>query len=341
MDERDDDRALARLVLLQRLPRATVHEAGDAVSFAGHLADADFDLLITERSLGWADGAEVAAAVKRRRPRVPVIVFAAPPAAAGDAPAAPAADLELPKTSAGYLRLGEEAERLLAGGEPASRIEPLVRALSHDLQEPAQLVVRYARLLADTHGEALGEQGREHLELLAGSARRMQAMIQQVLEYTRLGTARREPVALDEAADEALANLRATLEESGAEIERDGPLPTVVADRGQMVQLFQNLIGNAVKFRSEAPPRVRLDAERVDGHWEIRVTDNGIGIDPRHHQRVFELFQRLHPASRYPGTGIGLALCRRIAEAHGGAIRVESAPTRGSRFTVELPGGNA
>jgi signal transduction histidine kinase len=330
-------------MLVHRLPGCAVLEAADGVAFAEFLADGGFDVVVVERHLGWGDGERVARAVHQRHPRVPVVCFGAAPDDPAAADAGSLFSVELVKDSAGYLELPATVENLLAPpAATVSDVEGLVRALSHDLQEPAQLVARYARLLAERHGEALDKEGKRHLGHLEESAKRMQAMIQQVLDYARLGApAPRAPLPLDEAVDEALANLRASLEESEAEVVRNGRLPTVTANRDQMVRLFQNLIGNAVKFRGETAPRVAVTAQQINGGWTVAVADNGIGIAPGDRDRIFELFRRLHPASRYPGTGIGLAEARRIAEAHGGGIRLDSTPGRGSTFYVDLPGGEA
>jgi signal transduction histidine kinase len=339
VDDRAPDRELAATLLVTRLG-CSVLEAADGVAFAEHLAEGAFDAVVVERRLDWGDGERVARAVRRRLPRVPVVCFSEVP----PQEAAPAADspwaAEVVKGSGGYLELPGVVDALLTPQAAVSDVEGLVRALSHDLQEPAQLVARYARLVGERYGDALDEEGRRHVGHLEESARRMQSMIQQVLDYARLGApAARAPVPLDEAVDEALANLGSALEESGGEVVRNGGLPTVHANRAQMVRLFQNLIGNAVKFRAKDPPHVEVTAEAGEGRCTVAVADNGIGIAPADRERVFELFRRLHPASRYPGTGIGLAEARRIAEAHGGTIRLESAPGRGSTFFVDLPGG--
>jgi light-regulated signal transduction histidine kinase (bacteriophytochrome) len=145
-----------------------------------------------------------------------------------------------------------------------------------------------------------------------------------------------EPVSAGEALNGALANLQVPIEQSGATVTSD-PLPVVPADGAQLTHLFQNLIGNAIKFRAERPPEVHVGAERRDGEWRFAVRDNGIGIDPQYFERIFMIFQRLHTRSKYPGTGIGLAICQRIVERHGGRIWVESEPGRGSTFHFTLP----
>jgi signal transduction histidine kinase len=166
----------------------------------------------------------------------------------------------------------------------------------------------------------------------------MQKLVRDILAYSRVGRGERaeEIFPLDAVVDEALANLQATIDQAGATVERQ-VLPTVRANRLQCVQLFQNLIGNALKFRGDTPPVVRLGARQVDHRWRITVSDNGIGIDPSQHQRIFQVFQRLHGRDQYEGTGIGLSLCQKIVLAHGGEIGVESDLGQGATFWFTLP----
>jgi signal transduction histidine kinase len=227
-----------------------------------------------------------------------------------------------------------------ATGEPAraagaqfSDVEDLLYAVSHDLQEPLNVIARHALLLGERLGPRLDPEATRYLGHLSGSAGRMQVMIDGLLHYARTG---REytplgPVDFNRALEEALANLRVLIEESGAEV-RHTPLPTLTADHGLVVELFQNLVANGIKFRAAAPPRVIVGVRERESDWRFAVKDNGIGIDPRFHQRIFGMFQRLHTAEEYPGTGVGLALCRRIVQRHGGEIWVHSAPGEGSTF---------
>jgi light-regulated signal transduction histidine kinase (bacteriophytochrome) len=166
----------------------------------------------------------------------------------------------------------------------------------------------------------------------------MEALIDGLLEYSRVGTrgAEFEAVECTQVLDAALNNLHSAIHESAAVITRD-PLPSVNGDAGQLASLFQNLIGNALKFRNEAPSRIHVGAERKDTQWRLSVRDNGIGIDPQYFDRIFAVFQRLHTRSEYPGTGIGLAICKKIVERHGGRIWVESLPGEGTTFYFSLP----
>ncbi|MBI3979945.1 MAG: PAS domain-containing sensor histidine kinase, partial [Chloroflexi bacterium] len=209
---------------------------------------------------------------------------------------------------------------------------------SHDLQEPLRMVSSYVQLLARRYQSKLDRDADEFIDYAVDGARRMQVLINDLLAYSRIGRRGQPFQAVDAAAAfaEATANLRLAIEESRAVVTAD-PLPTVSADPGQLVQLFQNLIGNAVKFHGAEPPMVHVSA-REEGHeWVFSVQDNGIGIEPEYYERIFVLFQRLHNQAAYPGTGIGLAVCKKIVERHGGRIWVESAPDRGARFSFTLP----
>jgi PAS domain S-box-containing protein len=209
---------------------------------------------------------------------------------------------------------------------------------SHDLQEPLRMVRGFVELLARRYQGKLGPDADEYIRYAVDGARRMQDLIRGLLAYSRVGTQGKSfaPVAAEEPFRRALMNLQAAIEESGAEVSCD-PLPAVLADDTQLAQLFQNLIGNAVKFRGEDPPRIAVRVADKKEVWEFAVEDNGIGFDPQHADRIFQMFQRLHGPTKYAGTGIGLALCKRIVERHGGGMRVESAPGKGSTFYFTLP----
>ena len=165
----------------------------------------------------------------------------------------------------------------------------------------------------------------------------MDRLIEDLLEYSRAGRSRRplEPVDMESVLVQARANLEASIREQEAQIEV-GPMPTVIGDQTQLVQLFQNLIGNAIKFRRQPPPQVRVTASRDGGCWQFAVEDNGIGIEKEHFDRIFQTFQRLH-GQEYPGTGIGLAVCKKIVERHGGRIWLDSVVGQGTTFRFTLP----
>jgi len=219
-----------------------------------------------------------------------------------------------------------------------TELEHIPYVVSHDLQEPLQLVTRYAALLKQRLAGAENEETGRFLSHLLESAERMQERIDDVLRYSRVGTQVQpfKPVDLGKVIEEVRENLKLAIEEADAKVVYHA-LPVITADRNQMVLLFENLIANAIKFAGDAPPVVQVLAMEQDEAWVISVKDNGIGINPRHHHRIFLMFQRLHTASEYPGTGIGLAICKRIVDNHGGRIWVDSAPGEGATFHVSIP----
>lgn len=217
-------------------------------------------------------------------------------------------------------------------------LEQFAYVASHDLQEPLRMVASYTQLLARRYQDKLDDDANEFIHFAVDGATRMQALINDLLSLSRIGTRAKplEPCESDLSLSRALANLRLAIEESGAVVTHD-VLPTVVADVSQLTQLFQNLIGNALKFHGEAALKVHIGVERKIRDWEFSVRDNGIGIAPEHFERIFVIFQRLHTKQDYPGTGIGLAVCKKIVERHGGNIRVESKPGEGTVFYFTLP----
>ncbi|HLL52485.1 MAG TPA: ATP-binding protein, partial [Myxococcaceae bacterium] len=208
----------------------------------------------------------------------------------------------------------------------------------HDLQEPLRMVASYTQLLSRRYKGKLDPDADEFIGFAVDGVTRMKRLIGDLLEYSRVGTRPQglAALALDKPLQAAMANLRTALEESGAEVTSE-PLPTVQGDEVQLEQLLQNLIGNALKFRGEGRPRVHISARREEREWVFGVRDNGIGIDPQFFQRIFVIFQRLHGKDEYPGTGIGLAICKKIVERHGGRIWVESTPGQGATFFFTLP----
>jgi signal transduction histidine kinase len=236
------------------------------------------------------------------------------------------------------------AERTAAAEQRAAELkrsneelEQFAYVASHDLQEPLRAVASYTQLLRQRFAGKLDAETDLYLTHVLAGAARMRALINDLLDYSRLGRQSLDRSAVDTAAllDTALADLHPTLSEAAAQV-RHGPLPVVSADPGQLGQLLRNLLSNAVRFRSPAPPLVELRAERAGDFWQFAVQDNGIGIDRRHHEKIFVIFQRLHGRDR-PGTGIGLAICRKIIERHGGRIWVDSEPGKGSTFFFTLP----
>ena len=218
-----------------------------------------------------------------------------------------------------------------------AELEQFAYVASHDLQEPLRMVSSFTQLLRRRYEGQLDATADEFIGYAVDGASRMQTLINALLEYSRVGTRGRPfaPVDTEGVFSAALANLRNAVAESGAEVVSVG-LPTVPGDEVQLMQLFQNLIANAVKFRGEERPRVRVEARRRGREWLFSVTDNGIGIGEEYRERIFVIFQRLHGREEYSGTGIGLALCKKIVERHGGKIWVESEPGRGSTFYFTL-----
>jgi PAS domain S-box-containing protein len=210
---------------------------------------------------------------------------------------------------------------------------------SHDLQEPLRMVSSYTQLLAKRYQGRLDSDAHEFIAFAVDGCNRMQGLIQDLLAYSRVGTNGKElsEVSSENALQKALTNLRITIEQSGADVTHDS-MPVVTTDETQLTLIFQNLVGNAIKYRGAAPPRVHVSATRNGGNeWTFSVRDNGLGIDPQYFERIFILFQRLHGRDEFEGTGIGLAICKKILERLGGRIWVESQPEKGSTFYFALP----
>jgi signal transduction histidine kinase/serine/threonine protein kinase len=217
-------------------------------------------------------------------------------------------------------------------------LQQFAHAASHDLSEPLRMVSSYLQLLQKRYSGALDEEADDFINYAVEGAVRMQALIDGLLTYSRAGTAEYAigPVDCAELVHGSIVTLERRIEERGATVSAD-PLPIVRGDATQLGQLFQNLISNGIKFVPDRPPLVHASAEREPGGWRFSVTDNGIGIEPRHIKRIFTVFQRLHGREEYPGSGIGLAICKRVVERHGGRIWVEPAPEQGSRFYFTIP----
>ncbi len=242
------------------------------------------------------------------------------------------AEVELKRTAA---RLAQQTAELKRSNE---ELQQFAYVASHDLQEPLRMVASYTQLLARRYRGKLDADADEFIEYAVDGARRMQALINDLLAYSRVGTRGQEfePTDANAVFDQVVTDLGAAIEEAQAVVTRDD-LPTVVVDPSQFGQLLQNLLSNAIKFRGERPPRVHVSARLEDDAWLFSVSDNGIGIAPEYTDRIFVIFQRLHSRAQYPGTGIGLAICKKIVERHGGRIWVESTPGEGSTFYFTLP----
>ncbi len=242
---------------------------------------------------------------------------------------------ELASVEVARARVEEQAHELQRSN---AELEQFAYVASHDLQEPLRKIASFCQALQSRYRGQLDERADQYIDFAVDGAKRMQTLINDLLAFSRAGRSGREqqPVDLNEALADAQAALAGSLEDSEATVTAES-LPTVLGDRGQLASLFQNLIANAVKFRGVVAPSVRITAERHDEEWEISCLDNGIGIDPEYAERIFLIFQRLHSRETYEGTGIGLALCRKIVEYHGGRIWLDTDYSDGACFHFTLP----
>jgi len=234
------------------------------------------------------------------------------------------------------ITVRKQAEEALARSN--AELERFAYVASHDLQEPLRMVASYTGLLARRYRGRLDERADRWIAYAVDGARRMQELIHDLLAYSRAQAEAGvlKPASLEAAFDTAVGNVRAAVEETSATITHD-LLPTLAARPGQLVQLFQNLLSNALKFRGQDPPRIQVSAQPQGDHWLFAVRDNGVGFDPQDSERIFQLFERRHDKRLYPGTGLGLAICQRIVEAHGGRIWAESGRGAGATFYFTLP----
>jgi light-regulated signal transduction histidine kinase (bacteriophytochrome) len=229
-------------------------------------------------------------------------------------------------------------EKLLELQRSNEDLQQFAYVCSHDLQEPLRVISNYSQLLARRYSDKLDQDANDFIEFTVDATRRMQELINDLLLYSRVDTKGKEFVrtACSEIVAIALANLRVSISESSA-VVNCAELPVISADRSQLLQVFQNLIGNAIKFRSENVPAVTVSAEDAGKNWLFSVNDNGLGFDMKYGERIFVIFQRLHTKEMYPGSGIGLAVCKKIIERHGGSIWAESEPGKGTKFSFTLP----
>ncbi|HEY0157004.1 MAG TPA: ATP-binding protein [Thermoanaerobaculia bacterium] len=237
-------------------------------------------------------------------------------------------------------RAEEELRDAMTRLEQSNReLEDFAYVASHDLQEPLRKIQAFGDLLKSKHAAALDAQARDYIERMQSAANRMQVLINDLLSFSRV-TTKAQPfvrVELARVASEVVKDLEARIQQTGGRVTI-GPMPVIEADPTQMRQLFQNLAGNALKFHNPGvPPEVEISGEIVDGRCRITVSDNGIGFEEKHADRIFTMFERLHARAKYEGTGIGLAICRKIAERHGGEIRAHGKPGEGATFVVTLP----
>lgn len=315
-------------------------------------------VIVIDQKLAWLDWPDALAACASNRPDALLVLLTSDerPAPYDQAQAAGAV-VVYPRNSAGLLALAMLIGKLAAhdesfslerdpdvvrpdaGEATAAERERLVYAVSHDLQDPLQLARRYAEVLNEDFESQLGEPGTKVLGHLQFNLNRTQEMLDELLDYSRLQNAdpERAPVDLDELLDEVTAMYRLSLDEIGGSLLRQTDLPTLVVDRRQFLRLLQNLVGNAIKFRADRPLQITVRAQRVRDEWRIGVKDNGIGVQDSDSERIFGMFERAGGAEEQPGTGMGLAICRRIVQNHGGRIWVRSTPGSGSAFIFSVP----
>jgi signal transduction histidine kinase len=248
------------------------------------------------------------------------------------------ADLEQ-KVGERTLELANRAKELERSN---MELQQFAYVASHDLQEPLRTISSFTQLLAKRYEGKLDDKAQEFIQFAVEGSKRMQTLIDDLLTFSRVGTQGKPlaPLKCDAALDRVLKSLRVTVETSGAVITRDA-LPVVLADEIQLCQLLQNLVANAIKFKGPGVPKIHISAARDGALWKISVQDNGIGIAPDCNERIFVIFQRLHTKKQYPGTGIGLAICKKIAERHGGRIWVEPSPEGGTTFCFTIEGAES
>ena len=217
-------------------------------------------------------------------------------------------------------------------------LEQFAYISSHDLQEPLRMITSYLQLLQRRYQGHLDDKADRYIHFAVDGASRMQNLIKDLLEYSRVGTENKEPESIDceFLLNKVLSDIKAVIKENNATVSHD-TLPKVMADSIQIIQVFQNLILNGIKFHGEQAPKIHIAAGKRANEWVFSVQDNGIGIDPQYSERIFEIFKRLHTREQFSGTGIGLAICKKIIERHGGRIWVESELGKGSTFYFTLP----
>lgn len=353
------------LVLTTLFAQGDAADALDCVSapsaqafYESVYAEKSFQVIVLDQRQTWSAWRAIAATCQAQRPHALQVLLAD-----GDELTLPPVEGPIaavyPRSSAGLVALSRLVSRLAAQRRSFSlhtntdadrrRVDPeeaanedrerLVYAVSHDLQDPLQLARRYADILTEDFEHELGDSGGKVLDHLRFNLARTQEMLDELLDFSRLQRAapQREPVDLNELFDEAIGLYRVTLDDIGASVNKQHELPTLNVDRRQFQRVFQNLIGNAIKFRSERPLHIIVRAQRVREEWRLGIKDNGVGISEEDSKRIFGMFERAVGAGDLPGTGMGLAICKRIVHNHGGKIWVRSSPGSGSVFIFSVP----
>jgi len=320
-----------------------------------HLLDQEFSVILLDVQMTGMDGFETAKQIKEREKTrdVPIIFLTAISrdtqhalmgysTGAVDYIAKPYDPGSLRAKVSVFVELHEKNELLRRQAEELERsneeLQQFAYIASHDLREPLRVMSGFLELLKDGYGGTLDDDAREYIAAALRSAGRMQGLIDALLQYSRVGSGAwsPEPTDMNMVMAQAIDNLGAAIEESEATIEYKD-LPIVPANSSLMMQLMQNLIGNALKFSGDKTPLVQVTAAAEDGRWIFEVKDNGIGFDHRQSGRLFEIFQRLHSEAEYAGTGIGLAICKKIVDQHGGRIWCDSRPGTGAAFFFSMP----
>ncbi|HOP16950.1 MAG TPA: ATP-binding protein [Gammaproteobacteria bacterium] len=326
--------------------------------FEAIYSENSYQVIVVDDRQDWSDWKSVVATCTKNRPNALLALLATPDRPEQhDAVLGEGIAVVYPRNSAGMIALSrlvgklgtqERDFSLRQEGSPAEvagdnggedERKNLVYAVSHDLQDPLQLARRYADMLNDDFQSELGESGGKLLGHLQFNLTRTQEMLDELLDYSRLQNARpdKQPVDFNELLDEVTGLFKLTLDEIGGSVTRQHALPTLVVDRRQFQRVFQNLIGNAIKFRSERPLHITVRSQRVRNEWRIGVKDNGLGIPEEDAKRIFGMFERAGAADSLPGTGMGLAICKRIIQNHGGKIWVRSSVGSGSVFIFSVP----
>lgn len=321
-----------------------------AEGFTGLVRKDSYDVILADYKLPAWNGMESLEVLRQERQEVPVILVSG---SLGELTAVEcikrgAADYvlkhhleRLPDAVRRALREKRLREENKKSQEELARsnqdLEQFAYVASHDLQEPLRMVATYTQLLAERYRGQLDDNADKYIHYAVDGALRMQTLVQDLLTFSRVGRQGFDPQDTDcnVVVEMAVKNLRTAIDECGAQIMWDH-LPVVVADGLQLQQVFQNLLGNAIKFRGSAPPAIHISATKKEGDWVFSIADNGIGIAPEHAEIIFAIFKRLHTRAEYPGSGIGLAICKKIIERQGGKIWVESQPGQGATFKFTL-----
>ncbi|MDH3582994.1 MAG: response regulator [Phycisphaerae bacterium] len=337
----DDDR-INREVLARQVGRSdfAVETAGTGEEALERIERDAFDLVLLDIVMPGLDGLEVLEILRRSHTpaQLPVILVSMKGQSEDIVKglALGANDYVTKGTDPAVLLARIQTQLALKQG--MEDLQQFAYVASHDLQEPLRTIGSYCQILHDRYRGQLDDQADQYIDFVVDGVSRMQVLIRDLLSYARLDTHGRpfESVDCNAVVDDTLQQLKSSVEDSQADVQR-AELPVLMGDRSQLTQVFQNLISNAIKFRGNGPPKVAIGVEEGDGNWVFYVRDDGIGFDPSQHDQLYGMFKRLHTRDEYPGTGVGLALCRKVIQRHGGRIWAESEPGQGSTFYFTIP----